>query len=62
MFYSVSLQVIRITIKDTDMKRLLLLLMVMVAGITMWADEGYAVFTSSNSTLTFYYGTKPSGA
>ncbi len=27
-----------------------------------WAAEGYAVFTPSNTTLTFYYGTKPTGA
>jgi len=26
------------------------------------ATEGYAVYTSSNNTLTFYYGEKPSGA
>ena len=27
-----------------------------------WAAEPYAVYTQSSNTLTFYYGTKPSGA
>ena len=44
------------------MKRLLILLVTMVACIAAWAAEGYAVYTQSNHTLTFYYGTKPSGA
>ena len=34
----------------------------MTACIAAWAAEGYAVYTQSNHTLTFYYGTKPSGA
>lgn len=44
------------------MKRLLLLLVTMTACIAAWAAEGYAVYTASNTTLTFYYGTKPAGA
>ena len=44
------------------MKRLLFLLVTMTACIAAWAAEGYAVYTQSNHTLTFYYGTKPSGA
>ena len=44
------------------MKRLLTLLVTMAACIAAWAAEGYAVYTQSNHTLTFYYGTKPSGA
>ena len=34
----------------------------MAACIAAWAAEGYAVYTPYNSTLTFYYGTKPDGA
>ena len=34
----------------------------MTACMAAWAAEGYAVYTQSNHTLTFYYGTKPSGA
>ena len=44
------------------MKRLLFLLVTMTACMAAWAAEGYAVYTQSNHTLTFYYGTKPSGA
>lgn len=44
------------------MKRLLLSLVTIVACLTAWAAEGYAVFTANTGTLTFYYGTKPSGA
>ncbi len=45
-----------------NMKRLLLILVTMTACMAAWAAEGYAVFTPYNSTLTFYYGTKPDGA
>ena len=34
----------------------------MTACMAAWAAEGYAVYTQSNHTLTFFYGTKPSGA
>ncbi len=34
----------------------------MTACMAAWAAEPYAVYTQSNKTLTFYYGTKPSGA
>ena len=34
----------------------------MTACMAAWAAEPYAVYTQSNNTLTFYYGTKPSGA
>jgi surface protein len=44
------------------MKRLLILLVTMVACIAAWAAEGYAVYTPDNTTLTFYYGDKPTGA
>lgn len=44
------------------MKRLLILLVTMTACIAAWAAEPYAVYTSSDHSLTFYYGTKPSGA
>jgi surface protein len=44
------------------MKRLLLILVTMTACVAAWAAEGYAVFTQSNKTLTFYYGNKPEGA
>ena len=44
------------------MKRLFILLVTMTACIAAWAAEGYAVYTQSNHTLTFYYGTKPSEA
>ena len=44
------------------MKRLFILLVTMTACMAAWAAEGYAVYTQSNHTLTFYYGTKPSGA
>ena len=44
------------------MKRLFILLVTMTACIAAWAAEGYAVYTQSNHTLTFFYGTKPSGA
>ncbi len=44
------------------MKRLLTLLVTMTACIAAWAAEPYVVYTPSNTTLTFYYGTKPSGA
>ena len=44
------------------MKRLLFLLVTITACIAAWAAEGYAVYTQSNHTLSFYYGTKPSGA
>ena len=41
---------------------LLTCLVAMAACVTAWAAEGYAIYTSSNATLTFYYGTRPSGA
>ena len=44
------------------MKRLFILLVTMTACMAAWAAEPYAVYTQSNNTLTFYYGTKPSGA
>jgi surface protein len=44
------------------MKRFFILFVTMTACIAAWAAEGYAVYTQSNHTLTFYYGTKPSGA
>ena len=44
------------------MKRLLTLLVTMTACMAAWAAEPYVVYTPSNTTLTFYYGTKPSGA
>ena len=44
------------------MKRLLFLLVTMTACMAAWAAEPYAVYTQSSNTLTFYYGTKPSGA
>ncbi len=44
------------------MKRLLTLLVTMTACVAAWAAEPYVVYTSNNTTLTFYYGTKPSGA
>ena len=44
------------------MKRLLTLLVTMTACVAAWAAEPYAVYTQSSNTLTFYYGTKPSGA
>jgi surface protein len=44
------------------MKRLLFLLVTMTACIAAWAAEPYVVYTPSNTTLTFYYGTKPDGA
>jgi surface protein len=44
------------------MKRILFLLLTMAACIAAWAAEPYVVYTPDNSTLTFYYGTKPSGA
>ena len=44
------------------MKKLLFIIMAMAACVTAWAAEGYAIYTSSNATLTFYYGTRPSGA
>ena len=44
------------------MRRLFALLVTMAAGVAAWAAEGYAVYTSSNSTLTFYYGTMPSSS
>ena len=34
----------------------------MAVSVATWAAEGYAVYTASNNTLTFYYGEKPSGA
>ena len=34
----------------------------MTACMAAWAAEPYAVYTQSSNTLTFYYGTKPSGA
>ena len=34
----------------------------MTACMAAWAAEPYVVYTPSNTTLTFYYGTKPSGA
>ena len=44
------------------MKRFLLLFVTITACLAAWAAEGYAVYTQSNHTLTFYYGTKPAGA
>ena len=44
------------------MKRLFILLVTMTACMAAWAAEPYAVYTQSSNTLTFYYGTKPSGA
>ncbi len=44
------------------MKRLFVLLVTMTACMAAWAAEPYAVYTQSSNTLTFYYGTKPSGA
>ena len=44
------------------MKRFLILLVTMVACVAAWATEPYVVYTPDNTTLTFYYGTKPSGA
>ena len=44
------------------MKRLFILLVTMAACVAAWAAEPYAVYTQSSNTLTFYYGTKPSGA
>lgn len=44
------------------MKRLFLLLVTMTACVAAWAAEPYVVYTPDNTTLTFYYGTKPSGA
>jgi surface protein len=44
------------------MKKLLFIIVAMAACVTAWAAEGYAIYTSSNATLTFYYGTRPSGA
>ena len=44
------------------MKRILLLFLTITACFAAWASEGYAVYTASNTTLTFYYGTKPAGA
>lgn len=44
------------------MKRLFLLLVTMTAYIAAWAAEPYVVYTPDNTTLAFYYGTKPSGA
>ena len=44
------------------MKRLVILLVTMAASMAAWAAEPYVVYTPSNTTLTFYYGTKPSGA
>ena len=43
-------------------KLLLLLISVVMSIASAFAAEGYAVYTSSNNTLTFYYGTKPDGA
>ena len=44
------------------MKRILILLVTIAACIAAWAAEPYVVYTPSNTTLTFYYGTKPNGA
>ena len=44
------------------MRRLFILLVTMTACMAAWAAEPYAVYTQSSNTLTFYYGTKPSGA
>ena len=44
------------------MTRLFILLVTMTACMAAWAAEPYAVYTQSSNTLTFYYGTKPSGA
>ena len=44
------------------MKRLLILIVAMAACVAAWAAEPYVVYTPDNTTLTFYYGTKPSGA
>ena len=41
---------------------LLALVCVILCAFTSAAAEPYAVFTSSDHTLTFYYGTKPNGA
>ena len=41
---------------------LLALVCAILCTFTSVAAEPYAVFTSSDHTLTFYYGTKPSGA
>lgn len=43
-------------------KKILLTLVCALMGMmSALAAEGYAVFTPYNSTLTFYYGTKPDG-
>ena len=44
------------------MKKLLLLFMFACAAMVVHADQPYAVYNTSGTTLTFYYGTKPSGA
>ncbi len=45
------------------MKRFITILVLMAACVAAWAEaEGYAVYTASNTTLTFYYGEKPDGA
>ena len=44
------------------MKRFFILIVTMTACIAAWAAEPYVVYTSNNTTLTFYYGTKPNGA
>ncbi len=45
------------------MKRFFTLMVMMAACVAAWAEaEGYAVYTASNTTLTFYYGEKPNGA
>ena len=41
---------------------LLALLCTIMCAFHAVAAEGYAVFTLSDHTLTFYYGTKPAGA
>ena len=43
-------------------KLFLALVCAILCTFTSAAAEGYAVYTPSNTTLTFYYGDKPSGA
>jgi surface protein len=44
------------------MKRFLILFVTMAACIAAWAEEPYAIYNPTTTTLTFYYDTKPGGA
>ena len=44
------------------MKKFLLFLASIIASLTAWADEGYAIYNHADFTLTFYYGTMPKSA